>query len=212
MTDMTAKIDRLKLLNIQMEELKKSKDELEADIIKQCSTDLENTKYKSIHYYGTDAELTAVNADTLKITYPSFLPFIFNKEYSDVVKEDKKYKLSASATRMIIGLWKGNYLKDTTVLDVISQMPITEAESEQLIRKCKGINYEKDVKSIRNYTKLSETEAQEYAYLIAEAAVWQEFKALLTLNGITSNEQVNDILDKIKAAFVVEETTKISLN
>lgn len=212
MSDLKAKIDRLNEINQEMSSLKQSKDELEADIIKQCSADLENTKYKSIHYHGTDAELTAVNADTLKITYSSFLPFIFGKEYNDVVKEETKYKLSAPATRMIIGLWKGDYLKDTSVADVIKQMPISESEGEQLIRKCKGINYDKDVQAIQRFTLLSESEAKEYAYLIAEAAIWQDFKALLTLNGITSEEDINDILEKIRAAFLVDETTKITLS
>lgn len=211
MNDLKAKIDRLSSLNQTISELKQTKDELEAEIIKQCSADLENTKYKSIHYQGTDAELTAVNADTLKITYASFLPFIFNKEYSDVVKEETKYKLSAPASRMIIGLWKGEFLRNTTVADVINQMPISESEAEQLIRKCKGINYDKDVQAIQKFTNLSETDSKEFAYLMAEAAVWQDFQALLTLNGINSEEDVNDILDKIRAAFVVEESTKISL-
>lgn len=212
MSDLTAKIDSLSSLNQTIAQLKQKKDELEAEIIKQCTTDLENTKYKSIHYHGSDAELTAINADSLKITYSSFLPFIFGKEYKDVVKEETKYKLSAPATRMIIGLWKGDYLKDTTVADVINEMPLTEKETELLLRKCKGIDYDKDVQTILKFTSLQEKEAKEYAYLINEAAIWQSFRALLTLNGITDECEVNDILDKIRAAFVVEETTKISLS
>lgn len=211
MNDIKKLIDELAELNSNMAELKKRKDVIEAEITKQCESDLANTKYKSIYYCGTDAELKAVNAESLKITYASFLPFIFNKTYSDAVKENKTYKLSASATRMIIGLWKGNYI-ESTVADVIEQMPVSADEKKQLLKKCKGIDYDKDVQAILKFTTLSESDAKEYAYLINEAAVWQDFKNMLVLNGIKTELEINDILMKIKSAFVVEDSTKIVLN
>lgn len=210
MNDLKVQIDRLAEINSEMVALKSEKEKLEADIIKQCETDLENTKYKSIHYKGSDAELTAVNAESLKVTYPSFLPFIFNKAYSDAVKEDTKYKLSAPATRMIIGLWKGNYIK-STISEVIEQMPVSDEDKQQLHKKLKGVNYDTDVKSILKFTDLSEDEAKEYAWFVSEAVVWQDFQNILTLNGITDEKMIDDILNKIRSAFVVEDSTKISL-
>lgn len=62
------------------------------------------------------------------------------------------------------------------------------------------------------FTSLSEEDAKEYAYLISEAAVWQDFKNLLTVNGISDETQIDDILMKIQSAFVVEDSTKISLS
>lgn len=62
-----------------MSKLKARKDKLEAEIIMQCSEDLENTKYKSVHYAGTESELTAVTSESLKITYNSFLLSILAK-------------------------------------------------------------------------------------------------------------------------------------
>jgi hypothetical protein len=211
MSNISKKIDELAKINKQIAELKNRKDVIEAEITKQCEDDLANTKYKSIRYSGTDAELKAVNAESLKITYASFLPFIFNKTYSDAVKESTTYKLSASATRMIIGLWKGNYIK-ATVADVIEQMPVSADEKKQLLKKCKGTDYDKDVQSIRKFTELSEDDAKEYAYLINEAAVWQDFQNILKLNGIKTEDEINDILMKIKSAFVVEDSTKIVLS
>ena len=89
---------------------------------------------------------------------------------------------------------------------------VTDEERKQLLKKCKGINYDKDVSNILKFTSLSEEDAKEYAYLISDAAVWQDFKNLLTINGIDDEEQINDILLKIQSAFVVEESTKISLS
>ena len=212
MTDLRKQIDELAAIKADMGKLKERKDKLEAEIIKQCSADLENTKYKSIRYEGDVFDLTAVTAESLKVIYNSFLPTIFGKAYEDAVTEKTDYTLSAPAKRMLIGLYKGNFIR-ATVKEVIDQMAgVTDEERKQLIKKCKGINYDKDVENIRKFTELSEDDAKEYAYLIAEAAVWQDFCNLLTLNGIADEAQINDILMKIQSAFVVEDSTKISLS
>lgn len=212
MTDLRKQIDELAAIKADMGKLKERKDKLEAEIIKQCSADLENTKYKSIRYEGDVFDLTAVTAESLKVIYNSFLPTIFGKAYEDAVTEKTDYTLSAPAKRMLIGLYKGNFIR-ATVKEVIDQMAgVTDDERKQLLKKCKGINYDKDVENIRKFTDLSEEDAKEYAYLIAEAAVWQDFCNLLTLNGIADEVQINDILMKIQSAFAVEDSTKISLS
>ncbi|HCB95683.1 MAG: hypothetical protein U0L73_06930 [Ruminococcus bromii] len=212
MTDLKRQIDELAAIKADMGKLKERKDKLEAEIIKQCSVDLENTKYKSIRYEGDVFDLTAVTAESIKVIYNSFLPMIFGKAYEDAVTEKTEYSLSASAKRMLIGLYKGNFIR-TTVKEVIDQMAgITDEERKQLVKKCKGINYDKDVDNILKFTDLTEEDSKEYAYLIAEAAVWQDFCNLLTINGIDDETQVNDILMKIQSAFVVEDSTKISLS
>ncbi len=212
MTDLRKQIDELAAIKADMGKLKERKDKLEAEIIKQCSADLENTKYKSIRYEGDVFDLTAVTAESLKVIYNSFLPTIFGKAYKDAVTEKTEYNLSAPAKRMLIGLYKGNFVK-ATVKEVIDQMAgVTDEERKQLFKKCKGVNYDKDVENIRKFTELSEDDAKEYAYLITEAAVWQDFCNLLTLNGISDEAQIKDILTKIQSAFVVEDSTKISLS
>ena len=212
MTNLMPQIDELAKIKEDMAKLKERKDKLEAEIIKQCSVDLENTKYKSIHYKGTDSDLTAINSESLKVTYNAFLPMIFGKAYSDAVTEKTEYALSAPAKRMLIGLYKGNFVK-STIKEVIEQMnDVTDKERTQLLKKCKGINYDKDVANIIKFTALSEADAKEYAYLIAEAAVWQDFCNLLTLNGITDEMVVDNILLKIQSAVVVEDSTKIALS
>lgn len=212
MTDLRKQIDELAVIKADMGKLKERKDKLEAEIIKQCTADLENTKYKSIRYEGDVFDLTAVTAESLKVIYNSFLPTIFGKAYKDAVTEKTEYSLSAPAKRMLIGLYKGNFIR-ATVKEVIDQMAgVTDEERNQLLKKCKGINYDKDVENIRKFTELSEDDAKEYAYLITEAAVWQDFCNLLTLNGIADEAQIKDILTKIQSAFVVEDSTKISLS
>lgn len=211
MTDLRKQIDELAAIKVDMGKLKERKDKLEAEIIKQCTSDLENTKYKSIHYSGTNSKLTAVTAESLRVTCGAYLPLIFGKAYKDTVKEKTEYSLSAQAKRMLIGLWKNNFER-CTVKEVIAQMKgVSDDERKQLVKKCKGINYDKDVSNILKFTSLPEDDAREYAYFISEAAVWQDFKNMLILNDI-GEDKVDNILQKIQSAFVVEDSTKISLS
>lgn len=213
MNEMQVKIDRLQKINTEIDTLKNEKSVIEADIIKQCTLDLENTKLKSMHYVGADAELTATNAESLKVTYSSFLPFVFGKAYKDAVTETTTYKLSAPVTRMIIGMWQGNFVR-STVAEVINQITmISDDDKKQLLKKCKGKNYEKDIENIQKFAGLSYEDASDWAFLIAEADVWQSFIELCKLNDVDVNDEnaVNEIISKIRAAFIVDETIKISV-
>ena len=205
-------IDRLAAIKDQIAELTAEKEKIEAGILEKCTADLENTKYKTIHYSGEAAELTATTAETIKVTYDAFLPFVFGKAYNSAVTEKTTFTLSAAAKRMLIGIWKGDYIR-MTVHEVIEQVEgVTYAEKKELHKKCRGINYDKDVASILKFTSLSEQDAKEYAYMISEAEIWQEFSSLLNLNGITEEVDIQELIQKIQAAFVVEDSTKISLS
>ena len=205
-------IDRLAAIKEQMAELTAEKEKIEAGILEKCSTDLENTKYKTIHYSGEAAELTATTAETIKVTYDAFLPFVFGKAYKSAVTEKTTLTLSTAAKRMLIGIWKGDYIR-MTVHEVIEQMEgVTYTEKKELHKKCRGINYDKDVANILKFTSLSEQDAKEYAYMISEAEIWQEFSSLLNLNDITEEAGIQELIQKIQAAFVVEDSTKISLS
>ena len=205
-------IDRLASIKEKIAELTAEKDKIEASIIEKCTADLENTKYKTIHYSSEASELTATTAETIKVTYDAFLPFVFGKAYKSAVTEKTTFTLSAAAKRMLIGIWKGDYIR-MTIREVIEQIEgVTYSEKKELHKKCRGINYDKDVASILKFTSLSEQDAKEYAYMISEAEIWQEFSSLLNLNGITEEADIQALIQKIQAAFVVEDSTKISLS
>jgi hypothetical protein len=207
---LSEKIDRLSEINEQITKLKNEKTTIEAEITKHCEADLENTKLKSQRYVGETAELTATNAESLKITYASFLPAIFGAAYKDVVTESTTYKLSAYATRMLVGLWKGDFVK-CSVSDVINQIPnVMPDDRKQLLKKCKGKNYTKDVDNLMKFSGMSYENASEWAYMISEAEIWQSFLKILELNGVSAADEtaVDEILTKIQAAFVVEDSTK----
>lgn len=211
MTDVKAKIDRLAEIKRESEQLKAEKDTIEAELLKNAESDLANTKYKSVSYAGTNSSVTATVADSVKITYASFLPVIFGKAYEDLTKTTTKVELTDPAKRLIAGIWTGSYDNRSTVDEVIKAMELDEKTKKLVRKKCKGVNYGKDVANFKAIAGYDDEQAQEYAYMLMEAAVWQQFKTLLEVNGVTADKEINNILDKIQAAFVVEQTPKISL-
>ena len=208
--NMCEKIDRLAEIKQQQEQLKHEQNIIEAELLKIAEEDLANTKYKSITYSGDKATLKAVTAESVKVTYEAFLPFIFGKAYDELCKTKTSVELTAPAKRLITGLWKGDFIR-STVADVIRAMELDKNTEKLVVKKCKGINYEKDKQNLIDIVGMKPGLAEENAYLLAEAAVWQQFSVLLELNGIDNEARISELLQKIQAAFVVEETPKINV-
>ena len=137
------------------------------------------------------------------------MPFVFGEAYNDMCKEKKQVELTAPAKRLIAGIWKGDYNR-STVDEVISAINTDDKTKKVISKKCKGINFEKDKQNLIA-VGLTEQEASDFAYMMNEAQIWQQFKALLDINGIKDEAQIAALKTKITAAFLVEETPKIKL-
>ena len=48
--------------------------------------------------------------------------------------------------------------------------------------------------------------------MLMEAAIWQQFRTICDVNGIETEEALDELMKKIQAAFVVELTPKISVS
>ncbi len=209
--EIAMKIDRLSNLKDEITTLKQEADIIEADLLKIAQEDLANTKYKSVKYEGTDSRLQATVSESVKITLESLLPQIFGTVYSDMVKVTTKSELTAPAKRLIAGIWQGNFVADTTVDEVILSMGLDDKTTKLVAKKCKGNNYQKDIDNLINIANMTEPQAQEYAYLLMESAIWQQFKTICEVNKIDTQEAMNELMKKIQAAFVVEVTPKITI-
>lgn len=205
------KIDRLADLREQQAKAKQEADIIEADLLKVAQEDLANTKYKSVKYEGNDNKLQATVSETVKITLESLLPVIFGTAYADMVKVTTKLELTTPAKRLIAGIWQGNYVSDTTVTDVITSMALDDRTAKLVSKKCKGINYQKDIDNLITIVGMTEQQAEEYAYMLMEANVWQQFDTICQVNGINTDEARAELMKKIQAAFVVEQSTKVSI-
>lgn len=206
------KVQRYAEIKIEMEELKSEMDVIEADILKAAETDLKDTKFKTMSYADNNGNvITATNSDNVKLIYPSMLKVIFGKAYTDVVKEEVTYKLSASAKRLLAAIYNGEYIKDGSVDEILKGLNLDDKSFNALKKKLKGANYNTDVKNLMKFAGLDENEAKENAYLIAEAIAWQNFKHLLMLNNkYFSDEVVESAVNTIDSAVTVEQIPKIT--
>lgn len=210
MSNIAQKVDRLAAIQREMKVLKQESGTIEADLLKLAERDLENTKLKTVAYAGTAGnKVTATMSASMKIIYPSYLKRIFGDAYADAITEETKIKVTAPATRMLCGLWKGEYIR-LTISQAIDQITSDLAAREMLRKKVKGAAFATDKKNIMAICGVDEKSAEESAYLIAEAAIWENFRRLMELQELPE-EQEQQILSWIDGAIVVEETPKITI-
>ncbi|WP_124100904.1 hypothetical protein [Ruminococcus sp. Marseille-P6503] len=206
------KIARYIQIKEKISELKSEAESIEAELLKEMTVDLEDTKYKSV-YYADDSgnTVTATRSDNLKLVYPSFLRNIFGKAYADVVTEETTYKLSAAAKRLLIALHKQDYVRGGSLEELIGSLQLDDKSAKALHKKLKGKNFDTDVKNLIKIAGLDEDKAKKNAYLAAEIAAWTEFMRLMELNGTTSDADIAKALTWIDGAVTVEETPKITI-
>ena len=204
--DLSEKVKRYAEIKEEISELKAEADSIEADILKASETDLQDTKFKSAVYSDNAGNaITVTNADSVKLIYPSMLKTIFGAAYGDVVKEEVKYTLSEPAKRLLSAVYNKEYIKDSSIEDIISDLNLDDKSYKALAKKLKGANYSTDVKNLKKFGGLDEKSAQENAYLVAETAAWNDFIKLLTINNdVITNEIVDRAVDMIDSAVVVE--------
>ena len=209
--EIAAKVNRLAEIKRQTAALKSESDGIEAELLKQFETDVEDTKYRTVRYSGDGAAVIANYADKVALVYPSMLKAIFGKAYSDVVTEEVTYKLSANAKRLLAALYKKEYLHGTSVESCIGQITADDKTRRVLAKRVKGKNFDSDKSNLMKLAGLDESEASDYAYMISEAAAWQEFERLLSASGGVTDERIAEVLEYINTAVTVEETPKITI-
>ncbi|MFV0497469.1 MAG: hypothetical protein ACK5L0_04750 [Candidatus Fimivivens sp.] len=214
MCDLVHAIDRLAEIKTAVAALNTEKAELEAELLKQAAEDLSDTKLKSVTYTGLTAKAVSVVADSVKVVYPSLLHKIFGTVYKDVVTEKYDVKLSAPAGRLIAGLWLGNYNR-IGMAEVIAQLPCDGRQKELLAKKLKGVNYETDKKNLMAIGGFDDKAASDYAYFVAESAVWDNLLQLMQAQNkaglLPEAGEIDRLLQLINAAVVVEQTPKVSV-
>lgn len=208
--EMRANVDRLIEIKKQMEVLKQEAAQIEGFFLKEAEIDLANTKLKSVEYRGHNGKLVATMSQSLKTIYPEFLRQIFGAAYDDVVIEETKYKVNANATRMLSGLWLRNY-SEMKIQDVVKQIDVDEKTKAILLKKIKGANFKTDKKNLMVIAGLTEQEAEEYAYFISEAAVYENFMRLMKATNKDDTLQIQEALNLIDGAVMVEENPKITV-
>lgn len=212
MNEIIEKVRELSDIKSQLAKLNERKKELEAYFLERGCVDVANTKYKSQTYEdeASQASVTYTEARSLDISAPNYLEQslgekVFKDIFEEVIKREIKPK-SKPIERMLIGIFTGGYIKSSPE-DVITQLPCDDKAKKALFKRLKGANFETDRDNLMKIGGLSEKDASDYAYMYAEAVVWETFCRVAEMSGADKEK----IIKSINLGVRVDDTTKIAV-
>ena len=209
--EVLSKVKELSDIKCELSRLNERKRKLEAFFLERGAADVSDTKYKSAAYADPDsqAEVTYTEAQSLSIDSPNYLKETLGKVFMDIFDEKININVSPankSIERMLVGIYTGGYVQ-TFPEDVIKQLPCDDKQKNALLRKLKGISFENDRDNLIKIGGLSEADASDYAYLYAEAVVWQTFCKVAEMAQADKEKLIHDI----NLGISVSSSTKIAV-
>ena len=212
MNEIIEKVKELSAIKAQIAKLNERKDELEAFFLERGNLDVADTKYKSCTYADdkSQAAVTYTEAQSLKIKAPNYLENALGKNvFKDIFKDEVKREIKPQGKeieRMLIGIFTGGYIKSTPG-EVIAQLPCDDKAKAALSKKLKGAKFETDRDNLMKLGGLSEKDAGDYAYMYAEAVVWQTLCRVAEMSGADKD----CIIKSINLGVSVDSSTKIAV-
>ncbi|MCI5668797.1 MAG: hypothetical protein MR291_08585 [Oscillospiraceae bacterium] len=209
--DIVAKVRELSKVKSEIEKLNERKKALEAYFLERGGVDVTDTKYKSATYSDPcgHAAVTYTEAESLTINSPNYLKTALGAIFPDVfdeVVETKVKPKNKDIERMLIGMYTGNYTR-ATPSEVIEQLPCDSKAKAALFKKLKGAKFETDRDNLIKIGGFSEQDASDYAYLYAEAVVWQTFRRISEMSGADDAR----LLRCINLGIAVDSSTKLTV-
>lgn len=212
MSEIIEKVKELSAVKAQIAKLNERKKELEAYFLERGNEDVADTKYKS-HTYADEesqAAVTYTEAQALEITAPNYLEqALGGNVFKDIFKEEVKREIKPKdkeIERMLIGIFTEGFIKSSPK-DVIAQLPCDDKAKAALAKKLKGAKFETDRDNLMKLGGLSEADAGDYAYMFAEAVVWQTLCRVAEMSGADKDA----IIHSINLGVSVDSSTKISV-
>lgn len=201
-------VDRYAELQAQIDGAKLEMDGIKAYIETQAEADLEDTKMKTVEYYGTHGcRVIVQNAATVKPISWVVIKEVLGKTVPDFLKEETKYSLTEVAKTMLANMFKGDYIEDS-IENVVCRMTDDPKKQKVLMKRLKG-KYKQDMKNIMKYAELDEKEASDYAFMVSEVMAYQNILRIMEASG--NGGTVEEAVEKVKSALIVEDTIKVSL-
>lgn len=206
-------IDRMAEIKEQSDALDNEYDNLQAQLLVEAEKALTDTKNKSVSWTSDSNNSASVTvSDTVSVVAGELLEDIFGKVFPSMAEKKITYTLKAPAKRILSAIWNGEYCEGS-VADVIQSLNCEEKTKQVLMKKVKGISFEKDKQNLMKIAGLSETEASDTAYLINEASAWENICTFVKVNhdGKISPEILNDIVTKVNASVNVSRDMKAKI-
>ena len=163
---------------------------------------------KTVEYYGTHGcRVVVQNAATVKPISWVVIKEVLGKTVPDFLKEETKYSLTEVAKTMLANMFKGDYIEDS-IENVVCRMTDDSKKQKVLMKRLKG-KYKQDMKNIMKYAELDEKDASDYAFMVSEVMAYQNILRIMEASG--NGGTVEEAVEKVKSALIVEDTIKVSL-
>lgn len=207
--EMTVKqaVDRYAQLQATIDESKKELDSLKAFFESKAEQELEDTKLKTIEYWGTNSKIVVQSSATVKPISWVVIKEVLGKTASDFIKEETKYTLNEVAKTLLANMFKGDYIEDT-LESVIERITSDPKKQKLLMKRLKG-KYKQDMKNIIKYVELDESEASDYAFMVQEVMAYQMILRIIEASGNESN--IEEAVAKVRSSLIVDEGIKVTL-
>lgn len=205
-------IDRMAAIKKEKSELDDEYASLQSELQVFGESALEDTKYKSVSFSGTSDKATVTIADKVSNVLPSLFTDIFGKAYDDLVTVKENVELNAEGKRIAAAVWNKEYCEGS-VEEIVSSLSCDEKAKKSLMKKLNGKNFETDKKNLMKIGGLSEEDAKDNAYLVAEVIAWNKIQSIIKLNnkGVFSQSALEQFILNINAAVCVEQSTKVAV-
>ena len=207
--EMTIKqaVDRYAQLQATIDASKKELDSLKVFFESKAEQELEDTKLKTIEYWGTNSKIVVQSSAIVKPISWIVIKEVLGKTASDFIKEETKYTLNDVAKTLLANMFKGDYIEDT-LESVIERITSDPKKQKLLMKRLKG-KYKQDMKNIIKYAELDEREASDYAFMVQEVMAYQMILRIIEASGNESN--IEEAVAKVRSSLIVDEGIKVTL-
>lgn len=207
--EMTIKqaVDRYAQLQATIDASKKELDSLKVFFESKAEQELEDTKLKTIEYWGTNSKIVVQSSATVKPISWVVIKEVLGKTASDFIKEETKYTLNEVAKTLLANMFKGDYIEDT-LESVIERITSDPKKQKLLMKRLKG-KYKQDMKNIIKYVELDESEASDYAFMVQEVMAYQMILRIIEASGNESD--IEEAVAKVRSSLIVDEGIKVTL-
>ncbi len=202
-------VDKLVEWDKLLKDGKKQMDEIKSKLQSQAIDELKDKKQKQISILGSSGSRVIVTqTDKVELVYAQVLRTYFGKVIADVIKEEVTYKVAEPFKRLLAAAFKGEYIEQS--LDaVVKGLTSDEKLQKLLLKKLKG-NFDKDVNVLKTVLEYEQKEAENTAYLVAEAITYERILMLSIAAGYAP-EEFGEAVQMLKNAVMVDESIKLGL-
>lgn len=203
-----AYVDEYAALTLESSRIKERMEWLKGYFETLAADDLKDTKLLTAAYWGSqNSRVTVTNAATVKLVSLTMVKEVLGKVAGDFIKTETTDTMTAPCKKLLVTVKQGDYTEGT--LDSLIQRISSDPKVQATLQKRLKGTYNRDKATLMKVGGLPEQEASDWAYLAAEVINWERFVQILQAAGWQGSAQ--EAIDTIKAAVIVEESLKVSL-